>query len=94
MGDNNLRSGVNNSLVPRQDRQNVFGRVSYDLAEDWNVFAEGMASHLDTDTKYYYGGFSNTLTVHPDNPYMPANRRVTVTLLKEAPPVPNVKGLP
>jgi len=30
----------------------------------------------------------------PDNPYLAANRRVTVTLLKEAPPVPNVKGLP
>lgn len=81
MGDNNLRNGVNNSLVPRQDRQNLFTRVSYDIAEDWSVFAEGMWSHLDTDTKYYYGGFSNTLTVHPDNPYMPAALASQITAL-------------
>ncbi|WP_246692929.1 motility protein A [Methylobacterium sp. WL64] len=30
----------------------------------------------------------------PDTPDLAANRRVTVTLLPEAPPVPNVKGLP
>jgi len=79
MGDNNLRSGVNNSLVPRQDRQNLFTRASYDLSENWSVFAEGLAAHLDTDTKYYYGGFSNTLTVHPDNPYMPAALATAIT---------------
>ncbi|KOX41768.1 MULTISPECIES: flagellar motor protein MotB [Methylobacterium] len=39
-------------------------------------------------------GKADTEPMFPDNPYMPANRRVTVTLLKEAPPVPNVKGLP
>ena len=40
-----------------------------------------MASHLDTDTQYYYGGFSNTLTVHPDNPYMPAALASSITAL-------------
>lgn len=39
-------------------------------------------------------GKADTEPMFPDNPYLPANRRVTVTLLKEAPPVPNVKGLP
>ncbi|MDP4003874.1 flagellar motor protein MotB [Methylobacterium sp. NEAU K] len=39
-------------------------------------------------------GKADTEPMFPDNPYMAANRRVTVTLMKEAPPVPNVKGLP
>ena len=39
-------------------------------------------------------GKADTEPMIPDNPYLAANRRVTVTLLKEAPPVPNVKGLP
>jgi len=81
MGDNNLRNGVDNSLVPKQNRQNLFTRVSYDLADDWNVFAEGMLSHLDTDTRYYYGGFANNLTVKPDNPYMPAALASQITAL-------------
>lgn len=72
MGDNNLRNGVDNSMLPEQNRRNLFARVSYDVADDWNVYAEGMVSHLDTDTRYYYGGFANNLTVRADNPYMPA----------------------
>ena len=39
-------------------------------------------------------GKADTEPMFPDNPYMPANRRVTVTLLKEAPPTPLTKGLP
>ncbi len=33
-------------------------------------------------------GKADTEPMFPDNPYLAANRRVTVTLLKEAPPVP------
>ena len=39
-------------------------------------------------------GKADTQPLFPDDPYMPANRRVTITLLREAPPVSNVKGLP
>ena len=39
-------------------------------------------------------GKADTEPMFPDNPYMPANRRVTVTLLKEAPSVPLTRGLP
>ena len=38
-------------------------------------------------------GKADTEPLFPDNPYLAANRRVTVTLLKEAPPTP-LKGLP
>lgn len=72
IGDNSLRNGVDNSILPEQNRRNLFGRLSYDVADDWNVYAEGMVSHLDTDTRYYYGGFANNLTVRADNAYMPA----------------------
>jgi chemotaxis protein MotB len=33
-------------------------------------------------------GKGDTEPMFPDNPFIPANRRVTVTLLKEAPPIP------
>lgn len=39
-------------------------------------------------------GKADTEPLFPDDPYMPANRRVTVTLMKEAPPTPMVKGIP
>ncbi len=39
-------------------------------------------------------GKADTEPLFPDDPYMPANRRVTVTLLKEAPPTPMIKGIP
>jgi outer membrane receptor protein involved in Fe transport len=80
-GDNNLRNGIDNSLVPKQNRQNLFTRVSYDIAQDWNVFAEGSWAHLDTDTKYYYGGFANNLTVRADNAFMPAAIAARMTAL-------------
>ena len=80
-GDNNLRNGIDNSLVPKQNRQNLFTRASYDIANDWNVFAEGSWSHLDTDTRYYYGGFANNLTVRADNAYMPAAIAARMTAL-------------
>jgi chemotaxis protein MotB len=33
-------------------------------------------------------GRADTEPMFPDNPYLPANRRVTITLMKEAPPLP------
>jgi chemotaxis protein MotB len=33
-------------------------------------------------------GKADVEPMFPDNPYLAANRRVTITLLKEAPPVP------
>lgn len=33
-------------------------------------------------------GRAATQPIYPDNPYLPANRRITITLLQEAPPVP------
>jgi len=82
MGDNNLRGNNDNSLLPRQNRHNLFTRLSYDLSNNWNVFAEGSWSHLDTDTKYYYGGFANNQSVRVDNAFMPAALAAKITALR------------
>lgn len=39
-------------------------------------------------------GKADTEPLFPDDPYMPANRRVTLTLLREAPPTPMLRGVP
>jgi chemotaxis protein MotB len=37
---------------------------------------------------YMVAGRADTQPLFPDDPYMAANRRVTITLMREAPPVP------
>jgi chemotaxis protein MotB len=37
---------------------------------------------------YQIAGKADTDPLFPDDPFMAANRRVTVTLMREAPPVP------
>jgi outer membrane receptor protein involved in Fe transport len=81
MGDNNLRADVDNSIVPRQSRKNLFTRLSYDVTDNVNIFTEGTWSQLTTDTRYYYGGFANNLTVRAENPYMPAAVAARMTAL-------------
>ena len=39
-------------------------------------------------------GKADTEPMFPDNPYLPANRRVTVTLLSEPSPTPRMKNFP
>ena len=79
--DNNVRTGVDNNILPEQNRRNLFARISYDVGDDWNIYAEGLLAHQDTDTRYYYGNFPNNLTVRPDNPYMPAAIAARITAL-------------
>jgi len=45
-------------------------------------------SGLDIDRISAVTGRAATQPLYPDNPYLPANRRITITLLHEAPPVP------
>ncbi len=45
---------------------------------------EGLASN----NIYEVGGKADTDPLFPDDPYIAANRRVTITLMREAPPVP------
>lgn len=81
LAENNVRNGVDNSLLPRQNRRNLFGRLSYDVADGWTVFGEAMVASSEADTRYYYGNFPNNLTVKVDNPYMPAAIAQRITAL-------------
>ena len=55
---------------------------------------EVLASNGVPDDRFaFVSGKADTQPMFPDNPYLAANRRVTVTLLTEAPPTPN-GGLP
>jgi chemotaxis protein MotB len=50
---------------------------------------EILAGHgLPDDRFASVAGKADAEPMFPDNPYLPANRRVTITLLKEAPPIP------
>ena len=49
---------------------------------------------LSADRFASVSGKADTEPLFPDNPYLPANRRVTVTLLSEAPPTPRGVGFP
>ncbi|KMO42925.1 membrane protein [Methylobacterium tarhaniae] len=51
-------------------------------------------SGLPADRFASVSGKADTEPLFPDNPYLPANRRVTVTLLNEAPPTPRGAGFP
>jgi len=37
-------------------------------------------------------GKADTLPLFPDDPYIAANRRVTITLMNEEPPIPTTEG--
>ena len=43
---------------------------------------------LPSNNFYEVAGKADTDPLFPDDPYIAANRRVTITLMREAPPVP------
>ena len=43
---------------------------------------------LPDDRFAFVAGKADTDPMFPDNPYRAANRRVTITLMNEAPPIP------
>jgi chemotaxis protein MotB len=43
---------------------------------------------LSSDRIYEVAGKADTDPLFPDDPYIAANRRVTITLMREPPPVP------
>ena len=49
---------------------------------------------ITNDRFAYVSGKADTEPLFPDNPFLPANRRVTLTLLSEAPPTPVGKRIP
>jgi len=66
------------------------GYGPWDLSADR---ANAVRKQLETDgvpTSHFYmvAGRADTQPLFPDDPYIAANRRVTITLMREAPPIP------
>ena len=51
------------------------------------------AQGVPTGHIFEVAGKADTQPLFPDNPYMSPNRRVTITLMREAPPVPPIDPL-
>src|SRR5690606_30178731 len=58
-------------------------------ADRANAVREILASQgLPSGNVYMVAGKADTEPLFPDNPYISPNRRVTITLMREAPPLP------
>lgn len=81
-GDWEYTSSLNgtNSLLPDEDRDSFFGRVSYKVAPNINVF--GQASYARYEGLSYYIQPTNTgITIRSDNAFLPASVRSQMTAL-------------
>jgi len=70
------------SLLPSQERQNIFGRVSYDVTDDVNVFLQvsrGISSTYGIAFPHYQAG--RGVTVLSGNPFIPASVQARMTEL-------------
>jgi chemotaxis protein MotB len=76
------------TAAPRTPPQPDYGpwELSADRANAVRQILE--AEGLPSNNIYEVAGKADTDPLFPDDPYIAANRRVTVTLMREAPPVP------
>jgi outer membrane receptor protein involved in Fe transport len=75
-------SGMNgtNSLAPDEDRDSIFGRVSYQVTDNIEVF--GQASYARYEGLSYYISPTQTgLVIQADNAYLPASVKAQMTAL-------------
>ena len=75
-------SGMNgtNSLLPDEERDSFFGRVSYEILPNLEVF--GQASYARYEGLSYYIQPTNTgITIRADNAFLPASVRSQMTAL-------------
>lgn len=86
--------GLDLSIVD-QDGRAMFPEGSRRPPERTRRLLEKLAPTLwQMPNRIAITGFTATEPMFPDNLDIGANRRVTVTLPKEAPPTPSTKGLP
>jgi len=70
------------SLLPSQERRNIFGRVSYDLSDNVNVFLQvsrGISETFGIAFPHYQAGAGPT--VLSGNPFIPASVQAQMTTL-------------
>jgi iron complex outermembrane receptor protein len=61
------------ALFPRQNRQDVFTRASYDINDDTQVYAQAAWAHLHSYSSGAPNFFPGNLTLKTDNPFIPAS---------------------
>jgi iron complex outermembrane recepter protein len=69
--------GTTGDLDPEMSRQNVFTRLSFDISDQFQVFAQGSygRAKAEDDTIYYLNYFG----IQPDNAFLPASIAAQVT---------------
>ncbi|WP_374345482.1 TonB-dependent receptor plug domain-containing protein [Phenylobacterium sp.] len=75
-------SGMNgtNSLAPDEERDSLFGRVSYELTDHLSVF--GQASYAKySGLSYYINPTQTGIVIQADNAYLPASVKAQMTTL-------------
>jgi iron complex outermembrane receptor protein len=69
---NDIRPEEGTSLSPSEQRANLFGRVSYELTDNINVFAQGIWSKSETfNNSSPTFNLGNLTNVRIDNPFLP-----------------------
>lgn len=61
------------SLQPSQTRKNIFARVSYEVADDWEAYGQLSYSHLEGRSQLVPIFFPGNLTIRADNAFIPAS---------------------
>ena len=61
------------AIQPQQRRQNAFGRVSWDLTDDIEIYGQGSFGHLSSFSDSVPVFYPGNLTIQSDNAFLPAN---------------------
>lgn len=61
------------AILPTQDRKNIFTRVSYDVADNAEIYVQGSFAKLHSFSDSVPVFFPGTLTIQSDNAFLPQN---------------------
>ena len=80
-----------NEVAPGYRRKNGFVHLNYDVNDNTEIFTQALVGETRNNDRRESISLLSTWQgrVYADNPYLPANRRVTITLMAEPPPIPN-----
>ena len=71
--------GTSGDLDPRTSRQSIFGRLSYDVSDHVQLFAQGSYSRATTQEIALKQFNLGNITIQPDNAFIPASIAPRVT---------------
>lgn len=77
------KSDVTNfeALSPKQSRQNVLGRISYDVTDRINIYAQAAYSHSDSVATHSTFVAQGNVVLRGDNAFLPASVRAQAAAL-------------